>query len=59
MLQIGEALPEAPKLEAGGVLEDLPLWRVQWSVLPGFNQLLHVHVPHYTDMFSQLARQPV
>ena len=30
-----------------GVLADLPLWRVQWPVLPGFNQVLHVHVPHY------------
>ena len=29
------------------VLTDMPLWRVQWPVLPGFNQVLHVHVPHY------------
>ena len=42
MLWVGEATPEAPTLGVGGVLQDLPLWRVQWSVLPGFNQLLHV-----------------
>ncbi len=28
-------------------LEDLPLWRVQWAVLPGTMVTLHVHVPHY------------
>eukprot|EP00966_Prymnesium_polylepis_P187307 4342463-Prymnesium_polylepis.1 len=51
MLQIGEEPPAAPELELeSGVLHDLPLWRVQWSVVPGHNQLLHVHVPHYTDM---------
>lgn len=38
-----------------GVLADLPLWRVQWTVLPGFNQVLHVHVPHYCHMFETLA----
>ena len=37
-----------------GVLFDLPLWRVQWTALPGHNQLLHVHVPHYCHMFEQL-----
>ena len=45
-------------LREDGVITDLPLWRVQWSVLPGFNQLLNVHVPHYTHMFSQLADAP-
>ena len=38
-----------------GVITDLPLWRVQWPVLPGFNSALNVHVPHYTHMFSGLV----
>ena len=43
----------APRLR-GDVIEDLPLWRVQWPTLPGLNEVLNVHVPHYTHMFSQL-----
>ena len=38
-----------------GLYSDLPLWRVQWPALPGFNQILHVHVPHYVHMFESLA----
>eukprot|EP00536_Pseudo-nitzschia_multiseries_P012582 jgi/Psemu1/290382/fgenesh1_pg.490_\ len=26
----------------------LPLWRVQWTELPGYQNVLNVHVPHYT-----------
>ena len=37
------------------VLCDLPLWRVQWVALPGHVQCLHVHVPHYVDMFERLV----
>ena len=43
----------APRLR-GDIIEDLPLWRVQWPMLPGLNEVLNVHVPHYTHMFSQL-----
>jgi hypothetical protein len=32
LFQMGEEVPEVPMLQAG-ILEDLPLWRVQWSVL--------------------------
>ncbi|KAL3930164.1 MAG: hypothetical protein SGPRY_001661, partial [Prymnesium sp.] len=55
MLRMDETSSAPPQLEEGGVLRDVALWRVQWSLLPGFNQLLNVHVPHYTNMFSQLA----
>ena len=37
------------------VLNDLPLWRVQWVALPGWNQQLHVHVPHYVDMLNNIG----
>ena len=40
-------LGASPAVDLEGGLEDLPLWRVQWSVLPGTLQTLHVHVPHY------------
>ena len=36
------------------VLSNLPLWRVQWTVVPGSSQQLHVHVPHYTHMFKSV-----
>ena len=42
---------------SAGVLRDLPLWRVQWTCLPGHNQLLHVHVPHYCHMFESMVRE--
>lgn len=41
-----------------GVIRDLPLWRVQWAVLPGYQEVLHVHVPHYVDMFGRLLAGP-
>lgn len=25
-------------------IPELPLWRVQWAVLPGYIEVLHVHV---------------
>ena len=43
---------------ASAMLLSLPLWRVQWSVLPGCTQTLNVHVPHYAHMFTQLVRGP-
>jgi Lon protease-like protein len=44
-------------LSLPGVIPDLPLWRVQWAVLPSYQEVLHVHVPHYTDLFSRLFTQ--
>jgi Lon protease-like protein len=40
------------------LIEDLPLWRVQWALLPNFREVLHVHVPHYCDMFARLTEGP-
>ena len=37
-----------------GCMLDVPLWRVQWTVLPGHISVLHVHVPHYCHMFEQM-----
>lgn len=49
--------PNAPE-PPGPALSSLPLWRVQWAVLPGCTQTLNVHVPHYVHMFTQLTRGP-
>ena len=38
------------------IMEDVPLWRTQWSELPGYQNVLHVHVPHYTNMFQKILR---
>jgi len=40
------------------LFQSLPLWRVQWVTLPAFNELLNVHVPHYTHMFTKLLSKP-
>lgn len=33
------------------IIDNLPLWRVQWTELPGYQNELNVHVAHYTHMF--------
>ena len=40
------------------VLHDVPLWRVQWTELPGYQNVLNVHVPHYTHMFHTVFARP-
>lgn len=40
------------------VFVDLPLWRVPWSELPGFQNCLNVHEAHYTHMFRTLLNGP-
>eukprot|EP00592_Proboscia_alata_P026206 CAMPEP_0194446264 /NCGR_PEP_ID=MMETSP0176-20130528/128338_1 /TAXON_ID=216777 /ORGANISM="Proboscia alata, Strain PI-D3" /LENGTH=412 /DNA_ID=CAMNT_0039272947 /DNA_START=463 /DNA_END=1701 /DNA_ORIENTATION=- len=32
----------------------MPLWRVQWTVLPGYQNVLTISQPHYTDMFQRI-----
>ena len=39
------------------IINNLPLWRVQWTELPGYQNVLNVHVPHYTHMFRKLVLQ--
>jgi Lon protease-like protein len=41
-----------------GLLRDLPLWRVQWAVLPSFQEVIHVHVPHYCAMLASVIEGP-
>lgn len=36
------------------IMKQVPLWRVQWTELPGFQNVLNVHVPHYTNMFQKI-----
>ncbi len=38
------------------IIENLPLWRVQWTELPGSQNVLNVHVPHYTNMFQKILK---
>lgn len=45
-----------PPAEGSTIIEDMPLWRTQWSELPGYQNVLHVHVPHYTNMFQKILR---
>lgn len=43
-----------PPLKGSTIIKDLPLWRVQWTELPGFQNVLNVHVAHYTNMFQKI-----
>ncbi len=42
-----------------GELQDIPLWRVQWAVLPGTINTLHVHVPHYGAPLQPAGMAPL
>ena len=35
---------------------DVPLWRTQWTELPGYQNvfMLNVHVTQYTNMYQQI-----
>ncbi len=43
-----------PPERGSTIIKDLPLWRVQWTELPGFQNVLNVHVAHYTNMFNKI-----
>ena len=43
-----------PPSKGSTIIEHLPLWRVQWTELPGFQNVLNVHVAHYTNMFQKI-----
>lgn len=45
-----------PPQKGSTIMEDVPLWRTQWSELPGYQNVLNVHVPHYTNMFQKILR---
>ena len=50
---------DAPVLdETTGVMENLPLWRVSWTELPGRSNVLNVHEPMYTNMFETILNRP-
>ncbi len=40
------------------ILRDVPLWRVQWTELPGMQNVLNVWQPHYTNMFMKIVNGP-
>ena len=41
-----------------GSFDDVGLWRVQWTELPGYQNVLNVHVAHYTHMFQSVVNSP-
>jgi Lon protease-like protein len=49
---------EDANIKDPSIIHNLPLWRVQWTELPGYQNVLNVHVPHYTHMFRTLLSQP-
>lgn len=40
--------------DTSGILHHLPLWRVQWTELPGRSNVLNVHEGTYTNMFETI-----
>lgn len=52
-----EGLTEASSTDIT-ILENVPLWRVQWTELPGYQNVLNCHVPHYTHMFRRILSGP-
>ena len=42
-----------------GVIRDLPLWRVEWTELPGFQNVLNVAQPHCTQPFPEVPAFPI
>ncbi|CAL8463418.1 g2952 [Coccomyxa elongata] len=62
LLKLSDTAEPGPKntepIGASQVIHNLPLWRIQTTVLPGAQEVLHVHVPHYTHMFKQLLARP-
>lgn len=44
--------------ETTGIIKHLPLWRVQWTELPGRSNVLNVHDPIYTNMFESILSRP-
>jgi len=48
----------SPPRRYDGVIDELPLWRVQWTELPGFQNVLNVWQPHYTNMFMKIVSGP-
>ena len=47
-----------PVASTNTILQNVPLWRVQWVELPGYQNLLNVHVAHYTHMFHSILAGP-
>ena len=41
-----------------GMITNLPLWRVQWTELPGRSNVLNVFQGHYTHMFETILHSP-
>lgn len=39
-----------------GTIQNLPMWRVGWTELPGRSNVLFINEPTYTHMFEQIMR---
>jgi len=51
---------EIPLVDVDGdnTLTNVPLFRVQWTELIGFQNILNIHEPHYTHMFRRVIQGP-
>lgn len=58
--QRGDDLDDDPLVSQmdEGVFTSVPLFRVQWTELPGYQNILNIHVPHYTHMFRKIIAGP-
>jgi Lon protease-like protein len=58
--QRGDDLDDDPLVSQmeEGVFTSVPLFRVQWTELPGYQNVLNIHVPHYTHMFRKILAGP-
>ena len=45
-------------VEEEGIIDNVPLFRVQWTELPGYQNILNIHVAHYTNMFRKIMAGP-
>jgi Lon protease-like protein len=43
---------------SSSILLNVPLFRVQWTELIGYQNMLNIHEPHYTHMFRRIISQP-
>jgi Lon protease-like protein len=46
--------PKRDDENSSTIYRNVPLFRVQWTELPGYQNVLNIHVPHYTHMFRKI-----
>jgi hypothetical protein len=44
--------------ETPTLITEVPLLQAEWTELPGYQNILQIHVPHYTHMFRRILSGP-